>query len=191
MITIPLNDLEVRFCTIIGKERQAENERNHIASQRIDPDKTDEEIHIQGVCGEWVVCKYLNAYPDFTIKSRHGSHDLVYRGWKIDAKNTHPHRNLMIPCTKEKGQSDIYVVVSGTNPYEIVGWTWEDDLMKPEHIFKTKYNTCWRMMESELFPPEKLLDIFPKETKPYGSYIQETPPESHTPAPVDDSIPDF
>jgi len=131
--TISLNPLELQICLLIAEERQNTNEANRVTDRKIS-DKPALDLHYQGLTGEFVVAKYLNVYPDFTTQSRHGGSELIFRGWKVDAKNVNPHTNLMTPTHKKLEDADIYVVVTGDNPYYILGWCFAGELINHRNI---------------------------------------------------------
>lgn len=152
-VTIILNTFELRVCKTLGKERYDVDVANNIVDRKADPKRTGVDISISGTKGEFAVAKYLNLYPDFTTHIRGGGCDLYHGEMKIDVKNAHPHQNLMTPTFKKLGEADIYICIAGDNPFKILGWCYEKELINPDRIAK------WTPVESYFLKREELRDI--------------------------------
>jgi hypothetical protein len=163
MTTIALNAFEFEVCWHIAKERQAENERNNIIDKRINKTKSAVQLNYEGLIGEFVVAKYLNIYPDFTTNVRQGGRDLKYKIWKLDAKNLTQPNYLLAPNWKKLGQSDIYIHIYGHNPYEIIGWAFETELIKPKNLNEIDFPIpSYALPACNLHPIENMLDLEPE-----------------------------
>jgi hypothetical protein len=148
---IELLEFEYRICKIVGKDRNDVNIANGVIERIMSKIKTPEEIHIEGAVGEFVVAKFLNVYPDFTTEPRRRGAELMFMGWKVDAKNRNPYRDMMTPCHKQLGDADIYVCVTGEFPkYEITGWCWENELIRPENVRNFGYRDSYFLEEGKL-----------------------------------------
>ena len=158
MDQVRLNSLECEICHIIAVERQAENDKRQLVDRKI-ANRDSTEIHYQGVIGEFVVAKYLNIYPDFNTHMRPGSYDLVYRGWTIDVKNRGKYEDMMAPAHKKIGESDIYIVVHGFNPYEFSGWCFDYELIKDENFITFTERDSYFLPKYRLYDMNKLFDI--------------------------------
>jgi|WetSurSiteA1Bulk_404760.scaffolds.fasta_scaffold06173_4 hypothetical protein len=162
-VFINLNNEEIKVCEAIAKKRRGNDRKNNIIDRKLSDDEGI-EIDIRGMIGEFVIAKYLNIYPDFTTQPRGGGYELTYRNWSIDAKNRTPYKDMMTPTYKKKGESDIYIVVSGKNPYEIIGWCLEDELIKDENIINFARTPSYFLERKNLHRPEKLKNLKSKET---------------------------
>jgi len=95
------------------------------------------EIEIDGVLGEFAVCKYLNVYPDLTTEIRAGGHDCVYMGLTCDVK-TRPYSNnpsLQVPEHKKKGDTEIFILVEVEKTQtHILGFATREDVFRPENL---------------------------------------------------------
>jgi hypothetical protein len=158
MITITLNQFEIRMCKALARERQDTNDANGVVDRKI-ADRTGYEIHYQGTLGECTASKYLNVYPDFTTNSRSGGSELVFRGYRIDVKNRNPYRDLMTPATKRLGEADIYICVTGENPFILLGWCYEKELINPERIVTWTPVRSYFLRENDLRAMESIFDI--------------------------------
>lgn len=156
-VSVTLNAYELKICKFLADERQNTNDANGVKDRRIDPNRNSFEVHFQGTKGEFAVAKYLNIYPDFNVYSRKGGHDLVYCEKKLDVKNAHPHVNLMTPATKQLGEADIYVCVTGDNPIILLGWCYERALINPNRLVD------WTPVRAYFMERRMLNDIYSLE----------------------------
>lgn len=159
MQRVELNAFELGICMGLAEERQMMNEYNYVVDRRIAIDKSSVEVHLQGVKGELALAKYLNVYPDFTTNCRKGGSELVYRGWRLDAKNRNPYRDLMTPASKRPGEADIYVCITGDNPLILLGWCFDKEFIIPERIVTWTPIKSYFMEEKELRDMNDLLNI--------------------------------
>lgn len=158
METIVLSQFEQKICYIIAKERLMVDEKSNVTERKVSTDSAI-DIGYRGVVGEFVVAKYLNVYPDFTTEPRSGGHELTYHGWGIDAKYCHPHKNLIAPLHKKIGSADIYICVNGVNPYYILGWCFEAELIDNKNIAEWMPKPCYFLGYEYLRQPLDLYKI--------------------------------
>jgi hypothetical protein len=74
---VELLSFEISMSIDLAESRRKANREAGIVDRMIgfrDP----LEIEIDGVLGEFAVCKYLNVFPDLTTEIRAGGHDCVY-----------------------------------------------------------------------------------------------------------------
>ena len=111
-----------------------------------------EHRDIQGVCAEFAIAKYMNLYPDLTTHARRGGHDLTSKdGKRIDVKQCdRDDGNLIAPIHKNGHEIDVYVLVTGTNPYSVVGWCRSDELIREENIKDFGYGRTYFMSRDKL-----------------------------------------
>ena len=61
---VTLNETEKKMATYIGRKRNAECIKAGVATKKVDPVRSDEEIHIHGAGAEIAFAKMFNVFPD-------------------------------------------------------------------------------------------------------------------------------
>lgn len=132
---IQLNEAEQRLSQFLAKQRHA-NARSRGAANRRIGGQSDFETDLEGIATEIAVAKVFNVYPDLATDHIPDSDLLTKCGVTVDVKSTR-YRNgklLAVPW-KKKGQSDFYVLVTGTFPtYRIAGAMASDDLLQEKRM---------------------------------------------------------
>lgn len=132
----PIHPSEVTRLIEIALSRRLVNRDAGVEDQMIgfrDP----LEIEIDGVLGEFAVCKYLNRFFDMSAEPRSGGIDCVYMGLSCDVK-TRPYKNnqaLQVPQHKDKGDTDIFILVEiEKNQAHILGFAPRENIFRPENL---------------------------------------------------------
>jgi hypothetical protein len=151
MKKICLSELEVQICKSIALQRRKADRDAGIDEKYLGPGD-GEHRDIQGVCAEFAIAKLMNLYPDFTTNPRRGGKDLTDKnGKRIDVKQTDKENgNLIAPFHKSVNEVDIYVLVIGTNPYQVVGWCKSAELIRDENIKDFGYGKTYFMHRDKL-----------------------------------------
>lgn len=134
-ILIELSPSEQKLCELIAQLRYESARGAGVRDQRIDT--SGQMLDLNGFGAELAFCKAFNLYPDFTVGPRHGGYDVkTHKGTTVDVKCTkYENGHLVATKHKEKGQSDIYVLVVGEMPrYKIVGYLEEDLLLSESNL---------------------------------------------------------
>jgi len=146
-----LDSMEVRIVQKIALERFTSNRKSGVHDAKMSERsnrKTDED----GFGAELAFCKLCNLYPDFSIGIRSGGFDCKLNGNRVDVKQT-PYENgrLLGWIKKQRGESDIYVLMIGTLPtFRFVGWTTDSELINKKNITNLGHGETYAMAQYQL-----------------------------------------
>jgi hypothetical protein len=155
-VPVTLSPSEIGMATHLAVSRQSVNRAAGVVDRMIGF-RESIEIDIDGVLGEFAVCKYLNLYPDLTFERRSGGHDCIYQGLICDVK-TRPFKKdqaLQVPEHKADGDTEIFILTEvERTKIHILGFALRNDLFQAENLTpsvregKFHYELSW----SELIP---------------------------------------
>jgi len=152
MIEIILTPTEVAIAHYIGEARHKNKMKGKIKDRKYNKNFDSQEMDVIGFAAEMVVCKYLNAYPDFAIHNFAGGFDLVDRDYKtVDVKWTRT-KHLLAPIHKKIGSCDYFVSVTGEMPkFKLMGKMKEEILLDEKNICNPyKFGDCYAVLLEEL-----------------------------------------
>ena len=151
MKPISLSESEIKICSWLAKNRYTNNRASSITDGKIGPQSV-ELTDLEGVCGEFAVCKYLNIYPDLSIHVRKGGEDGLLKKLSFDVKTTkYKTGKLIASITKSTSETNIYILVIGfKGEYTIVGWCFAIDLFKDENITDLGYGPVYGLSQDRL-----------------------------------------
>jgi len=155
---IKLTDSELKICEWLGKNRYENNRSFSIQDKKIGPQSV-QETDIEGICGEFAFCKAYNLYPDMSVNTRSGGHDILINGVRVDVKTT-KYKTGMLLASKDKKEhdSDIYVLVIGARPsYSIIGWCRSCDLIKNSNLVDLGYGFSYGLCQNSLYDSNSLI----------------------------------
>ena len=100
----------------------------------------------------------MNLYPDMSVNTRSGGHDLIFNGLKVDVKTTkYKSGRLLAAKGKTIADSDIYVLMIGSRPsYTIAGWCKSEELIKNSNLVDLGYGFTYSILKERLTPVEAL-----------------------------------
>ena len=130
-----LNRHEMLICDIFGSIRRKNAMQFNYDRQVSKQNPYD--MDIDGFMGEFIVAKYLNVMPDFTINEKKNPTDLIWNNLTIDVKTTrNPNGALWVTEYHKKNPCDIYIqVVIDNNIGSIKGWIDKSELFaKAEYV---------------------------------------------------------
>jgi hypothetical protein len=155
---INLNRHELLLCEFFGVMRR-KNAMTHNADRQYS-DRNPYDIDIDGFMGEFIVAKFLNLCPDFSLNEKKNPVDLkTHNGKTIDVKTTrNKNKPLMITEYHKKNPCDFYIyLLCDDLGADILGWIDKDNFFK-EATLKTTKNYNSYAYEKEL----KNIKIFDK-----------------------------
>ena len=93
-------------------------------------------IGVDGLVGEFGVCKHFNVCPDLSFEPRKGGADCVINGNRVDVKSTKPGKNkVFVPEWKAKDKIDRYIFCTvNFRTIEILGWFLHKDIFKEDNL---------------------------------------------------------
>jgi len=93
-------------------------------------------IGVDGLVGEFGVCKYFNVCPDLSFEPRKGGADCVIGDRKIDVKSTKPGKTrVFIPARKVENDIDRYIFCNVSfRTVELMGWFSPEDIFKDSNL---------------------------------------------------------
>ena len=93
-------------------------------------------IGVDGLVGEFGVCKHFNVCPDLSFEPRKGGADCVINGNRVDVKSTKPGKNkVFVPEWKAKDKIDRYIFCTvNFRTIEILGWFLHQDIFKEDNL---------------------------------------------------------
>ena len=154
-----LTDTEILVAQRVAQRRGASNRISGIKNGKLGP-QSDEETDFQGVCGELVVAKHLNVYPDFS--DTFGDYDLEYKGMKVEVKTTkYKSGHLEVNATKY-GSGELYVLVIDSCPeFRIAGWMMKWQLIDKKNLLTPKgySGKMYRVSQDQLIHIEWMMEL--------------------------------
>ena len=153
-VLVVLSPSEIGVATHLAVSRQSVNRAAGVVDRMIGY-RNSVEIDIDGVLGEFAVCKYLNTYPDLTFERRSGGHDCTYKGLTCDVK-TRPYKDnqsLQVPQYKVETSSDIYILAEvERTKIHVLGFAPSEKLFQPQNLTpsvregKSHYELSWAQL---------------------------------------------
>jgi len=117
------------------------------------------DMDIDGFKGEFIVAKYLNLMPDFTLNERKNPVDLWIKGKSIDVKATRNKLgNIYVTMYHKKNPCDYYIqtVVDDLGGL-IRGWISGEDLFKVAILNEEHFHPSYMLPQAQLKPIEDLI----------------------------------
>ena len=135
--SIELNPFEIEVIDLLITSIAKQQNKTYYRRNPVDSAKNIFTAQKEGICAELAFCKIKNLYPDLSIHEKVQLVDCVWRGYKVDVKNTTTGRLLI-----QKDDSgvfgnpiEIYVLMIGKIPrYQYFGWAWKWELIRRENI---------------------------------------------------------
>ena len=153
-VPVVLSPSEIGVATHLAVSRQSVNRAAGV-TERMVGYRDSIDINIDGVLGEFAVCKYLNVYPDLTFERRSGGHDCIYKGLSCDVK-TRPYKEnqcLQVPKYKAETSSEIYILAEvERTKIHILGFATSAELFQPQNLTpsvregKSHYELTWAQL---------------------------------------------
>jgi len=150
-IEVTLNETEQEIAILIAKKRTKAN-RDMGTKSGLLRFEGSKRAELNGFCGELIVAKALNLYPDLSTHVRSGGADVILLGNKIDIKTTErEHGKLMVTKEDNMNVVDAYILVTGKFPtYTIRGWTPYGNLIVEERVDYHLKKPAYVMIQDEL-----------------------------------------
>ena len=137
---IELNRHELVVCDLFGSIRRKNAMQFNYDRQVSKQNPYD--MDIDGFMGEFIVAKYLNVMPDFTINEKKNAVDLIWNNKTIDVKTTrNPRGNVYVTEYHRKSPCDIYiqVVLLDAHLGEITGWIGKETMFDVATLVEGKH----------------------------------------------------
>lgn len=159
MNKVELSQSELKICEWLAKNRFSNNRSSKVVDKKIGP-QSCYETDLEGICGEFALCKMLNLYPDMSIHSRSGGHDILLNGKKIDVKTTKYKTGKLLAVKNKKADSaDIYILLIGKRPsYTFAGWSFNYELLSEDNLCDLGYGFTYGLDQRDLKNLSQLLD---------------------------------
>jgi hypothetical protein len=147
---IELNRHEMHICEFFGSIRRKNAMQFNYDRQVSKQDPYD--MDIDGFTGEFVVAKFLNVMPDFTINERKNPTDLICQGKTIDVKTTrNPNGHIYVTDYHKNNPCDFYVqVILSDNIAKLTGWSDSKTLFEKATLI-TRNHPSYCLKQSDLF----------------------------------------
>lgn len=157
-----LTDLEQSLARQLAEGRASVSRGAGIKSRKVDTNRTDAEIDLQGAGAELAFCKMFNVYPDLDTHS-YAEFDCVTRtGLLTDIKSTtNPNGRLLAPPWKSKNKAEVYVLMIGEFPeYRCAGFIEASKLF--DQAFRTQIHSkpVQAAPQKDLSGADALEDLF-------------------------------
>ena len=155
---ILLNRHEMLICEMFGTIRRKNAMQFNYDRQVSKQDPFD--MDIDGFMGEFVVAKYLNVMPDFTINEKKNPTDLLWNGKTIDVKTTrNPNVKIYVTEYHRKSPCDIYIqVVVDQNIADITGWIDSTTLFEKARLLEGNHPS-YCLNQEDLFDIECIKEL--------------------------------
>lgn len=154
--TVTLTIDEQIHADFVGKKRQENNEQKNTYNQRVNTDRDDEELNVQGSRGEFAFCKLFNLFPDMNINTRtmkEDNGDALLDGKVVDVKTgKRDWGGLLIPL-KHRNKTSIYAYALMTgedDTYTFRGFYLGKDAYDDKFIKNLGYGDTFVIPQKEL-----------------------------------------
>jgi hypothetical protein len=154
---IDLSRQELFICEYFGTMRRKNAMQFNVDRQVSKQNPYD--MDIDGFKGEFIVAKYLNLMPDFTLNERKNPVDLWIKGKSIDVKATRNKLgNIYVTMYHKKNPCDYYIqtVVDDLGGL-IRGWISGEDLFKVAVLNEEHSHPSYMLPQAQLKPIEDLI----------------------------------
>ncbi len=149
---ISITPHEREMLTLIARKRHSMNAAAKVTEAKVS-NLDGEEITIDGIMGEYAVCKRYNVLFDISTLPRSGSYDCVINGKRIDVKSTRYPNGRLIKTLKPNPDVDLYILaINYTDEVDLIGWMWAKDFVVPEHITDLGYVDIYCVERKKLNP---------------------------------------
>lgn len=153
---VELNRHELVMCDLFGSIRRKNAMQFNYDRQVSKQNPYD--MDIDGFTGEFIVAKYLNVMPDFTINEKKNAVDLHWNKRTIDVKTTrNPHGNIYVTKYHRNNPCDLYiqVVLEEAHIGRITGWIGKETMFQVA-TFETGTHPSYCIQQTALLPMENL-----------------------------------
>lgn len=150
------NRHEVLMCELFGSIRRKNAMQFNYDRQVSKQNPYD--MDIDGFMGEFIVAKYLNVMPDFTINEKKNAVDLNWNKRTIDVKTTrNPRGNVYVTEYHRKKPCDLYiqVVLEDAHVGRITGWIGKETMFQVAEL-QGGNHPSYCIKQSALLPMENL-----------------------------------
>jgi hypothetical protein len=154
---IDLSRQELFICEYFGTMRRKNAMQFNVDRQVSKQNPYD--MDIDGFKGEFIVAKYLNLMPDFTLNERKNPVDLWLKGKSIDVKATRNKLgNIYVTMYHKKNPCGYYIqtVVDDLGGL-IRGWISGEDLFKVAILNEEHSHPSYMLPQAQLKPIEDLI----------------------------------
>lgn len=181
LIASDYEDIPVRTCfkyTLSDEDLQLMKQH---AQARLDLAKAENRVdylgsdditsHFKGVCGEYVVTRWLDVPYEFTNGTYRTKPDIYYKGHKLEVRCG---RELKVKRTDNNDQIVVNVIQKSETEYEVSGWVYahEGKKNKYEDDPGRRGRPAYFLPKGDTRTLESFLALFPAESE---SVFAETP----------------
>jgi hypothetical protein len=160
MIQVKLSELEMDMGMILGIARCQAAKEAGLVDRLYKPENAELDMKYSGRA-EMAYCKHFNLYPDFFTIGKTIGYEIIHKnGITVNVKWINkPSKNLMTTIWAKEGECHIYALVSGMNPFTIMGWCYEYELLREENIVNVGYGKSYRLNKDKLYGYETMPQI--------------------------------
>lgn len=152
---IELNEKDQEACQRLGLARYSNNRKAGIRDGKIGK-QTNNFVEVQGLGGEFALCRLLDVVPDITIHTRSGASndegDLTLpNGLKVDVKTTAYKNGRLLAARWTVPHVDFYALMIGNFPrFTYMGSMTSRELLKDHRIGNLGYGETYMCDQGEL-----------------------------------------
>ena len=144
MIQYTLTEEEQKQVLNLIKEiNKDETKGTYFRRNPVDRRQSKQEAQKESFGAELAFCRIVGAEPDLTLHNQTILVDVIFKGYKIDVKQTkYKNGKLILKQTDALNSPiDIYVLIVGSFPnYVYKGWCYKNELIKEENLINLGYN---------------------------------------------------
>lgn len=139
-----LDKLEQKIVLTIATERQLNKEKTGWNGYRTVAKKNDVELNKVGFGAEFIFCRELNLFPDFTISNYSKTlgtdkYDCIYKNFSVDVKvNRNVNNPLMIPEYAKTNCNVFALFVCKYPKYRFEGFATNEMIFKTNNLRMTR-----------------------------------------------------
>ena len=127
-VTIPFGAQEIQYCALLAERRNVVKAVHGVRSSRHHTQRSDFELHLVGLMGEYAVAKYLSIKVDIAVSLSGDDKvsDLIQGDHKVQVKTRLPQRPPLYLYFNSldlfKADRTVCALVSSPALVEILGW---------------------------------------------------------------------
>lgn len=132
----PLTQHEYWLAQVITARRQEVNAQAGIRERKMGADRDAFKIGVDGLVAEFAICKHANVWPELDCTPRHGGHDCIIGGIRIDVKAVPVEREFcFLPARKRENTIDWYVWCMVVDERaKLLGWIAPAEVYRDEFL---------------------------------------------------------
>lgn len=163
-VVIHLDESDLWRIKQLANGRSVFSRARGIQTQKVDPSRSDVEIDLDGMRGEYAVAKFFGETPSMECRPDDGW-DLYLSGYRCQVKTTRHPRGRLIIRRLDNINADIFVlaIIEADNAVRLAGWIKAEDAADACVPFEVHGHSGYAVTQDRLRPVGELLEMIQLE----------------------------